>query len=146
MALKKRSKLMELLTISDDDEYTKQVEEYMNQDFTQKSEPPVKDLKAGVGRKAPVGYLSPASETYAARGFQYGEEKYAMGNYLRSPPESVSDLIRLFEYACALKRHTNELCNSILQYVGEGRKCPVSEQQAAFAPDAESKLPKPLEF
>lgn len=99
------------------------------------------DMKAGVGKKPQVAYMSPAALNYMARGHQYGAEKYAMGNYLRAAPEGTTDLMRLFEYYSALIRHAAAGCDSIIRFLGEGRNAVGTEARAAFAKDLESGLP-----
>ncbi len=99
------------------------------------------DMKAGSsGIKSPVYYISPAMEIYGGRAHQYGEEKYAKGNYLR-PQLQGTDLDRMLDYIAATKRHLSAAADSIIRYIGKGRNAQGDANKAAFAPDKESKLP-----
>lgn len=98
----------------------------------------VADLKPPPGTKPPVSYVSPAAETYIGRGHQGGEFKYAKGNYLRKPPEGISDLDSILGYADALKRHATQLCDSIIRYIGGGVGAANSKEEAVYAADKES--------
>lgn len=100
-----------------------------------------RDMKAGLGKKAPLAHVPPALLTYAARAHEYGAEKYELGNYLREPPEGQTDVGRLLGYISATQRHLVAWADSIIRQQGGGRWAAPDLHTAIYAEDDESGLP-----
>jgi hypothetical protein len=64
------------------------------------------DMKAGLTSGRPKLSIVPAAgELYTCRAMEYGDDKYARGNYHGSPPEGVSPAARVMGYVDAAIRH-----------------------------------------
>lgn len=99
------------------------------------------DMKAGMGKKAPLAHVPQALMYYSSRAHQFGADKYRLGNYLQLPPSGVTDVDRLLEYISAAQRHLSKWADSIVRFQGDGVGKAKNILEACFAPDDESALP-----
>lgn len=101
------------------------------------------DLKP-VNQKPPVGLNDYAADIYDARNRQYGNWKYEFGNYLREPAKGITDVERLLENLHAARRHLSKTIQSIIRFLGKGRRAESSLQSACYAADFDGNKPSGL--
>jgi hypothetical protein len=94
------------------------------------------------GQKPELGLIAKAPQIHIARTHQWGNFKYLeAGNYLRPPPEGMSDLDRFMKYLSGVRRHLEDVLDMCMRFRSRGRLAPSSAQEAVGTPDKESGLP-----
>ncbi len=86
----------------------------------------VGDMKAGLtGAKPKLSILPRTAMNYQARGTEYGEDKYARGNYHGPPPAALGSglragALRLLGYIDATQRHLTNVSDALNRALGTG--------------------------
>jgi len=68
------------------------------------------DMKHGLTSSKPkLSIIGRRSMNYQTRGMEYGDDKYARGNYYNAPPAGVSRVERFMGYVDAAMRHLTDI-------------------------------------